>query len=155
MALIQYCVDLTRLTEQPEGQCLFAEVPFGKVSRRKYSASWLVSNWPKMPRGATERHVLSFRRSYSSEGERGPTNSEVSGQNPDRGVFKSVDLQLRTRTGPRLWWSVGVSVLVSAAAMTAVGCFCALTYPIFKGMRGSAHVKAGVIFTQVKFQGTF
>lgn len=35
--------DLTGVTEQPEGECLFAEVQFGKVSRRKCSASWLVS----------------------------------------------------------------------------------------------------------------
>lgn len=46
---MDYCdarSDLTRVTEQPEGECLFAEVPFGQVSRGKCSASWLASRWP-------------------------------------------------------------------------------------------------------------
>lgn len=38
--------DLTGVTEQPGGECLFAEVKFGKVSRGKCSASWLASRWP-------------------------------------------------------------------------------------------------------------
>lgn len=88
-----------------------------------------------MPRGATTRHVFSFRRSYSSEDEPDPKDPEVSDQNPDQRPLEPVALQLRTRTGPRLWWSVGLSVLCSVAAMTAIGCFCALIYPILKGMR--------------------
>lgn len=88
-----------------------------------------------MPRGA-DRRVLKFRRSYSSEDEPEPTVSEVSEILDPR--LEPADLQLRTRTGPRLWWSVGLSVLGAAAAMAAAGCFCALTYPILKGMRVSA-----------------
>eukprot|EP00066_Takifugu_rubripes_P027811 XP_011617077.1 PREDICTED: ADP-ribosylation factor-like protein 6-interacting protein 6 [Takifugu rubripes] len=88
-----------------------------------------------MPRGATTRHVLSFRRSYSSEDEPEPKDPEVSGQNPDQRPLEPVALQLRTRTGPRLWWSVGISVLGSVAAMMAIGCFCALAYPIIKELR--------------------
>lgn len=46
---MHYCdtrSDLTGVTEQPVEECLFAEVQFGKVSRGKCSASWLVSQWP-------------------------------------------------------------------------------------------------------------
>lgn len=112
-----------------------------------------------MPRSATTRHVVSFRRSYSSEDEPEPKDPEVSGQNRDQRPLEPVALQLRTRTGPRLWWSVGISVLGSVAAMTAIGCFCALVYPILKGMRVfvrvSARLTGGVIFTQVQFRGTY
>lgn len=149
--------------EQPEEQCLFAEVRFGKVLGRKCSASvsghlltsvkrWLKllttsegAHWKpigifalklaKMPRGATQRRVLGVRRSYSSEDEPEPRLSEVAGPNQDQGPVEPVDVQLRTGRG--LWWSVGLSVLGSAAAVTAAGCFCALTYPILKGMRAS------------------
>lgn len=111
-----------------------------------------------MPRGATTRHVFSFRRSYSSEDEPDPKDPDVSGQNPDQRPLEPVALQLQTRTGPRLWWSVGISVLGSVAAMTAIGCFCALIYPILKGMRvfvrASARVTGAVIFTQEQFRGT-
>lgn len=100
-----------------------------------------------MPRGAKDRRALDFRRSYSSEDE------------PEPRVPENLDLQLTTRTGPRLWWSVGLSVLGSAVAMAAAGCVCALTYPILKGMRVSvrvsAHVTGWVKFTHVQFQGTY
>lgn len=112
-----------------------------------------------MPRGATTRHVISVRRSYSSEDEPEPKNPEVSGQNPDQKPLEPVTLQLRTRIGPRLWWTVGISVLGSVAAMTAIGCFCALIYPILKGMRvfvrASARATGAVIFTQVQFRDTY
>lgn len=92
-----------------------------------------------MPKGAKDRRVFKYRRSYSSEDEPEPG---VSGNlNPQ---LEPADLQLRTSTGPRLWWSVGLSVLGSAAAMAAAGCFCALTYPILKGMRVSVRVSAHV-----------
>ncbi|XP_071320793.1 ADP-ribosylation factor-like protein 6-interacting protein 6 isoform X2 [Trachinotus anak] len=37
------------------------------------------------------------------------------------------------RSGPRRWSVVGLSVLGSAVSVAAVGCFCALVYPILKG----------------------
>ncbi|XP_070711879.1 ADP-ribosylation factor-like protein 6-interacting protein 6 [Pempheris klunzingeri] len=39
------------------------------------------------------------------------------------------------RNGPRLWSVVLLSVLGSAAAVTAAGCFCALVYPILRELR--------------------
>lgn len=103
-----------------------------------------------MPSGAKD--VLNSRRSYSSENEPGPRVSEVS-ENLDPHL-EPAELPLRTRTGPRLWWSVGLSVLGSAAAMAAAGCFCALTYPILKGMRVSMRVAARVT-GWVKFSSSF
>lgn len=43
-------------------------------------------------------------------------------------------------SGPRLWSVVALSILGSAAVVAAVGCFCALLYPILKGKR----VRVGV-----------
>lgn len=37
------------------------------------------------------------------------------------------------RCGPVRWSLVGLSVLGSAVSVAAVGCFCALIYPILKG----------------------
>lgn len=136
-----------------------------KFPRRKCSAFCSVSQWQlvnisvaittvniyftknvsklkctQMSRGAKHRHVSNFRRSYSSEDEPEPSVSEVSETLDPQ--LEPADLQLRTRTGPRLWWSVGLSVLGSAAAMAAAGCLCALTYPILKGMRVPARVAA-------------
>ncbi|XP_071320792.1 ADP-ribosylation factor-like protein 6-interacting protein 6 isoform X1 [Trachinotus anak] len=39
------------------------------------------------------------------------------------------------RSGPRRWSVVGLSVLGSAVSVAAVGCFCALVYPILKELR--------------------
>lgn len=39
------------------------------------------------------------------------------------------------RTGPKHWSVVVLSVVCSAVAVAAVGCLCALIYPILKGKR--------------------
>lgn len=92
-----------------------------------------------MPRGTKVGRVLDSSPSYSSEDE---VELRVS-ENVDP-QLEPADLRLRTRTGPRLWWSVGLSVLGSAAAMAAAGCLCALIYPILKGMRVSVRASARV-----------
>lgn len=92
-----------------------------------------------MPRGTKDRRVLDSSPSYSSEDE--PELSVSENLDPQ---LEPADLRLRTRTGPRLWWSVGLSMLCSAAAMAAAACLCALAYPIIKGMRVSARASARV-----------
>ncbi|KAF3706412.1 ADP-ribosylation factor-like protein 6-interacting protein 6 [Channa argus] len=39
------------------------------------------------------------------------------------------------RSGPKPWSVVVLSVLLSAAVVAAIGCFCALAYPILKELR--------------------
>lgn len=92
-----------------------------------------------MPTGTKVGRVLDSSPSYSSEDE---VELRVSENMDPR--LEPADLRLRTRTGPRLWWSVGLSVLGSAAAMAAAGCLCALIYPILKGMRVSVRASARV-----------
>lgn len=53
-------------------------------------------------------------------------NPEVSGEAPDESTV---------RKGPKQWSVVVLSAVGSAAAVAAVGCFCALVYPILKGKR--------------------
>ncbi|XP_073318446.1 ADP-ribosylation factor-like protein 6-interacting protein 6 [Pagrus major] len=92
-----------------------------------------------MPRSATHRDGLgkSFGGSYSSEEmDRGATEyhpvspgmTAVSGEG-DGGRPST------TRRGPSQWPVVVLSVLGSAVAVAAVGCFCALIYPILKELR--------------------
>ncbi|KAM8722836.1 ADP-ribosylation factor-like protein 6-interacting protein 6 [Acanthopagrus schlegelii] len=92
-----------------------------------------------MPRSATDRDGLgqSYGRSYSSEEtDRGateyhpvsPGRTAVSGEG-DGGRPST------TRRGPSQWPAVVLSVLGSAVAVAAVGCFCALVYPILKELR--------------------
>lgn len=68
-----------------------------------------------MDRGATEYHPVS------------PGRTAVSGEG-DGGRPATT-----TRRGPSHWPAVVLSVLGSAVAVAAVGCFCALVYPILKG----------------------
>ncbi|XP_030265793.1 ADP-ribosylation factor-like protein 6-interacting protein 6 [Sparus aurata] len=93
-----------------------------------------------MPRSATDRDGLgqSYGRSYSSEEmDRGateyhpvsPGRTAVSGEG-DGGRPATT-----TRRGPSHWPAVVLSVLGSAVAVAAVGCFCALVYPILKELR--------------------
>lgn len=42
------------------------------------------------------------------------------------------------RKGLRPWSAVVLSVLLSAGAALAAGCFCALTYPILRGKRAAS-----------------
>lgn len=64
-------------------------------------------------------------------------NSEVSGEAPDESTV---------RKGPKRWSVVVLSAVGSAAAVAAVGCFCALVYPILKGKR--ARVRAHLSHTR-------
>lgn len=101
-----------------------------------------------MSQSAKDRRVLNFRRSYSSEDETEPRSGVSERLDPQ---VEPAALQLGARAGPRLWCSAGLAVLASAAAMAAAGCFCALTYPIIKGMRLWLHALRE---RKVKFQAT-
>ncbi|XP_032361838.1 ADP-ribosylation factor-like protein 6-interacting protein 6 isoform X2 [Etheostoma spectabile] len=94
-----------------------------------------------MQRIATDFVKESLSRSHSSEEiERGPTESHsvrprvaiMSGGVP--GGSKPTG-QPFNRNGPKPWSVVVLSVLCSAAAVVAVGCVCALIYPILKELR--------------------
>ncbi|XP_070850333.1 ADP-ribosylation factor-like protein 6-interacting protein 6 [Chaetodon trifascialis] len=97
-----------------------------------------------MPRSATDMDASreSFGRSHSSEDttlERteshsvSPVVSSMSGE----GQGGSTTRPFTTRKGPKLWSVVVLSALVSAAAVAAVGCFCALIYPILRELRAA------------------
>ncbi|XP_029308042.1 ADP-ribosylation factor-like protein 6-interacting protein 6 [Cottoperca gobio] len=87
-----------------------------------------------MRRSATHGDVVreSFSRSYSSEDmEQAASNSVMSGEAPGG----SAGRPFTKRYGPKPWSVVVLSVLGSAAAVSAVGCVCALIYPILKELR--------------------
>uniref|UniRef100_H2MYK3 Uncharacterized protein n=1 Tax=Oryzias latipes TaxID=8090 RepID=H2MYK3_ORYLA len=44
----------------------------------------------------------------------------------------------RAGSGPRTWITAALSVVGSAVAVAAVGCLCALFYPIFRAIRASS-----------------
>ncbi|XP_074520899.1 ADP-ribosylation factor-like protein 6-interacting protein 6 [Halichoeres trimaculatus] len=83
-----------------------------------------------MPRSATDRE--SFGRSYSSE-----DFQQFYPVRPEETVMSTEGQvgSLGSRTGPRQWSVTVLSVFGSAAAVAAVGCFCALVYPILKELR--------------------
>lgn len=60
------------------------------------------------------------------------------------GHGESTGRPFASRKGPKLWSVVALSALGSAAAVAAVGCFCALIYPILKGKRARAHTRTCV-----------
>lgn len=99
-----------------------------------------------MPKRATHVGVLrqSFGRSYSSEemehNIKEPHSVSLGGAVVSGGGHgESTGRPFASRKGPKLWSVVALSALGSAAAVAAVGCFCALIYPILKGKRARAH----------------
>ncbi|XP_026157407.1 ADP-ribosylation factor-like protein 6-interacting protein 6 [Mastacembelus armatus] len=95
----------------------------------------------KMPRSVTDRDVLreSFDGSYSPEDTERPETGGLTGP-----AFSN-------RSGSKPWSVVALSVLGSVLAVAAVGCFCALIYPILKELR--AETVRGEDGTQVKILG--
>ncbi|XP_078099468.1 ADP-ribosylation factor-like protein 6-interacting protein 6 [Sander vitreus] len=92
-----------------------------------------------MQRSATYLLKESFGRSHSSEEmEHRPTESHfvrprvamMSGEVPCGSTGQPFN-----RNGPKPWSVVVLSVLGSVVAVVAVGCVCALIYPIFKELR--------------------
>lgn len=103
-----------------------------------------------MPRSTTARDVSRqrFGRSYSSEDitlepTDSPPVSPVVSSMSGEGHGGSAGGPSSTREGPRLWSVVVLSALGSAAAVAAVGCFCALIYPILRGKSARARVTRG------------
>lgn len=101
-----------------------------------------------MPKRATHVGVLrqSFGRSYSSEemehNIKEPHSVSLGGAVVSGGGHgESTGRPFASRKGPKLWSVVALSALGSAAAVAAVGCFCALIYPILKGKRARAHAR--------------
>ncbi|GLD64752.1 ADP-ribosylation factor-like protein 6-interacting protein 6 [Lates japonicus] len=93
-----------------------------------------------MPRSATDWDIVreSFGRSHSPEDMEHPETysakpsvSVMSGE----GLGGSVGRPFASRNGPKRWSVVVLSVLGSAVAAAAVGCFCAFVYPILKELR--------------------
>ncbi|XP_051283281.1 ADP-ribosylation factor-like protein 6-interacting protein 6 [Dicentrarchus labrax] len=86
-----------------------------------------------MPRSATDTDVWreSFGRSYSPEDMEHTESHSVSGE----GHGARAGRTFTARRGPKLWSVVVMSVLSSAVAVAAVGCLCALIYPILKELR--------------------
>lgn len=70
-------------------------------------------------------------------------NPEVSGDTDESTV----------RKGPKRWSPVVLSAVGSAAAVAAVGCFCALVYPILKGKR--VHAPARTSATHARYLTTY
>ncbi|XP_041822277.1 ADP-ribosylation factor-like protein 6-interacting protein 6 [Chelmon rostratus] len=96
-----------------------------------------------MPRSTTARDVSRqrFGRSYSSEDitlepTDSPPVSPVVSSMSGEGHGGSTGGPSSTREGPRLSVVV-LSALGSAAAVAAVGCFCALIYPILRELRAA------------------
>ncbi|XP_070786842.1 ADP-ribosylation factor-like protein 6-interacting protein 6 [Enoplosus armatus] len=88
-----------------------------------------------MPRSATDRDVS---RESSSEdmgraeflsGRPGVTNTSGEGPGGSEGR------PFASRNGPKPWPVVVLSVMGSAVAVAAVGCFCSFVYPILKELR--------------------
>ncbi|XP_044044340.1 ADP-ribosylation factor-like protein 6-interacting protein 6 isoform X2 [Siniperca chuatsi] len=91
-----------------------------------------------MPRAATDMDVIreSFGRSYSSEDmEHAESHSWRPGVTviSREGPGGSARRPFTNQNGPKPWSVVVLSVMGSAVAVAAVGCFCALIYPILKG----------------------
>ncbi|XP_034533653.1 ADP-ribosylation factor-like protein 6-interacting protein 6 isoform X2 [Notolabrus celidotus] len=91
-----------------------------------------------MPRSATDR--ASFGRSYSSEDfqqtdsyEVRPGAAAMSAEGP--GGTPAPGRPVSSRIGPKQWSYTALSVLGSAVSVSAVGCLCALIYPILKELR--------------------
>ncbi|XP_044044339.1 ADP-ribosylation factor-like protein 6-interacting protein 6 isoform X1 [Siniperca chuatsi] len=93
-----------------------------------------------MPRAATDMDVIreSFGRSYSSEDmEHAESHSWRPGVTviSREGPGGSARRPFTNQNGPKPWSVVVLSVMGSAVAVAAVGCFCALIYPILKELR--------------------
>lgn len=111
----------------------------------------------RMPSSATGGDLFreSFGRSLSPEhtepeerhpGRAGGTALSGEGRGGDAGR------PFANRSGPKLWSVVALSALGSAAAVAAVGCVCALIYPILRGKRACARTRVSrrgvcVVFT--------
>lgn len=98
-----------------------------------------------MPRSATDRDGAreSFSRPYSSEDMEHPESRSVTPGvtiTAREGPGGTAGRPFTDRRDPKPWSVVVLSVMGSALAVAAVGCFCALIYPILKGNRARACV---------------
>ncbi|KAM3585142.1 uncharacterized protein V6R79_008894 [Siganus canaliculatus] len=87
----------------------------------------------------------SFGRSYSS-GKMESTET-TSGEFQvtavlEQGYGRSTGGQFMDLKGPKVWCVFALSVLSSVVVVTAVGCLCALLYPILRGKYVPTHARA-------------